>query len=858
MKQFSLLFFFALININLSFSQPWLNTGDVVDFETERRLFYNYWQDKSPDKGQGYNQFKRFEHFFESRLTEDGKLPAADINFKTWETHFKNYKYSGSRNNTSNWTPSGPSTPSNATPYQNIGRVNCMAFHPTNPNILWIGTPAGGIWKTTNHGDTWIPMTDNMPNLGVSSLVVDPTNPNIMYWATGDADGRNTWTIGVLKSTDGGTTWNTTGFNSLLSTQHRIFKVIMHPKDRNILFIATSNGIWKTTNAGANWTQTVSSQWSDIEFHPANPNVMYAAGWFSGGVSRVYVSTNGGTSWTSKPNISTNVGRISIDVHPSNPDRILAICTRADNGGLEGIYESVDLAESFKKIYSVDQPEQNLHGTYFTGSNVSTRGQGSYNNAFIINKNNPDEMFVGGVNTWKSSDGGKTWKINTYWVGNSAGVQVVHADKHNFYYHPLLPNRLYDCNDGGLNYTDNNGNSWEDISTGLSISQIYKIGITEQNNKTVMVGLQDNGSKDLSDNRWTDVWGGDGMQCHIDPSNENIKYAMSQNANSLVRTSNNWATRSSILGSHPEKEKGAWITPYILAPGNSKRIYIGMKGFYKSDNNGTTWQKLCDSLPNGLQFRHIVMPEKDTSTFYASTSFVIFKSSDGGQTWNQLINTSPRVITSLKIHENDASRLYMTQGNYTSGQHVFQSNDGGISWSNITFNLPNIPTNAIEIHKGNNALFVGTDLGVFIKEDKSNEWNLYSNNLPNTIVNDLQINYKGNTLWAATYGRGLWSTQLQFSSGNDDQQIVVGHPKVFPNPGKGDLQMEYSLKQKAEVTISIIDIQGKTLSLNTLGPQNSGAHIYKLPTEGLQDGIYFVKLAAGDHQSVVKVIVSGL
>jgi photosystem II stability/assembly factor-like uncharacterized protein len=852
--------FTILFTTSLFFSssgQSWLRNDEHEDFEEQIIHFNDYWKDKTPGKGEGYNQFKRFEYFYESRLAEDGHLPSADINFKTWETYLKNYKYSGSRNSQSNWLPSGPSAPSNSAPYQNIGRVNCMAFHPTNPNILWVGTPAGGIWKTTNHGDSWIPMTDNMPNLGVSSIVIDPTNPDIIYWATGDGDGRNTFTIGVLKSVNGGAAWYTTGFTSLLYTQHRIFKMVMHPTDRNTLLIATTNGIWKTTNGGANWTQSSSSWWPDIEYHPTNSSIMYSANWVSG-ASKIYLSTNGGTSWVAKANISTNLGRIAIAVHPANPDKVIAICTRNDNGGLEGIYESNDLAESFQKIYAVDNAEQNIHGSYFTGSNVSTKGQGGYNNAFIINPKNPQELFVGGVNTWKSLDGGKTWKINTYWVGNSSGVQVVHADKHNFYYHPLNQNRLYDCNDGGLNYTDNNGDSWEDISTGLNISQIYRIGITEQNNKTVMAGLQDNGSKDFSYGRWTDVWGGDGMQCHIDPANENIKYAMSQNAGSMVRTSNNWATRSSILGSHPEKEKGAWITPYILAPHNPKRIYIGMKGFYKTDNNGASWEKLCDSLPTGLQFRHIVAHPQDTMTFFAATSFVIFKSSDGGSTWTQLVSTSPRVITSLKIHEKDPSKMYMTQGNYTNGQHVFQSIDGGNTWSNITFNLPNIPANSIAVHKENDAIFVGTDLGVYLKTDKSNDWILYSNNLPNTIVNDLKINYTANTLWAATYGRGLWSTIMQFSSGNEDKQIVDGHLKVYPNPGIGDLQMEYNLKQKAEIIISIIDIQGKTLSVNTLGHQNSGAHVYKLPTENLKDGLYFVKLSAGNDQSVIKVMVSGL
>lgn len=839
-------------------SQSWLRNDGYQDYEEQIIHFNEYWKDQTPGKGEGYNQFRRFEHFYESRITENGKLPSADINFKTWETHLKHHKYPGSRNSQSNWLPSGPSAPSNAAPYQNVGRVNCMAFHPTNPNILWVGTPAGGIWKTTNHGDSWIPMTDNMPNLGVSSIVVDPANPEVIYWATGDGDGRNTFTIGVLKSINGGATWNTTGFTSLLSTQHRIFKMVMHPTDRNTLLIATTNGIWKTTNGGANWTQTVASWWPDIEYHPTNPSIMYATGWFNNGTSKLYISTNGGTSWVAKANISTNLGRIAIAVHPANPDRVIAICTRQDNGGLEGIYESNDLAETFQKIYAVDNAEQNIHGSYFTGSNVSTKGQGGYNNAFIINPNNPQELFVGGVNTWKSLDGGKTWKINTYWVGNSSGVQVVHADKHNFYFHPLNQNRLYDCNDGGLNYTDNNGNSWEDISTGLNISQIYRIGITEQNNKTVMAGLQDNGSKDFTNGRWTDVWGGDGMQCNIDPANANIKYAITQNAGSMARTSNNWATKSSILGSHPERDKGAWITPYILAPHNPKRIYIGMKGFYKTDNNGASWEKLCDSLPSGLQFRHIVTHPLDTMTFFASTSFVVFKSSDGGSTWTQVVNTSPRVITSLKIHEKDPSKMYMTQGNYTAGQHVFQSIDSGNTWSNITFNLPNIPANTIAVHKENDAIFVGTDLGVYLKTDKSNDWILYSNNLPNTIVNDLKINYTAKTLWAGTYGRGLWSTIMQFSSDTKNENNIDGQPLVFPNPGKGELKIHYTLKQASEVSLTIIDIQGRIISVDNLGSQSPGKQTNRLRTSEMQDGMYFVKLSAGNHQSVIKVIVSGL
>jgi hypothetical protein len=216
------------------------------------------------------------------------------------------------------------------------------------------------------------------------------------------------------------------------------------------------------------------------------------------------------------------------------------------------------------------------------------------------------------------------------------------------------------------------------------------------------------------------------------------------------------------------------------------------------------------------------------------------------------------VITSLKIHEKDPSKMYMTQGNYTAGQHVFQSIDNGNTWSNITFNLPNIPANTIAVHKENDAIFVGTDLGVYLKTDKSNDWILYSNNLPNTIVNDLKINYTAKTLWAGTYGRGLWSTIMQFSSDTKNENNIDGQPLVFPNPGKGELKIHYTLKQASEVSLTIIDIQGRIISVDNLGSQSPGKQTNRLRTSEMQDGMYFVKLSAGNHQSVIKVIVSGL
>lgn len=835
--------------------QFWMLQGENKTFTKEIDEFNQYWKDKKPGKGEGYNQFRRFEYFYESRLMENGDYPSPDIIYKVWESEVRKNITSSKRNNTSNWIPSGPDAPSNSAPYQNVGRVNCMAFHPKDPNTLWVGTPAGGIWKTTNHGKSWIPLTDFMPNLGVSSIIVDPIDPNIIYWATGDADGGNTRTIGVLKSIDGGNTWRETGFTSLITAQHRIYKMVMHPSENNTLFIATTNGIWKTTDGGATWKRTITSWFPDIEFHPKNPSVMYAPIWLSNGKSKLYISTDEGNTWFSKSEIAPNVGRINIAIHPDKPDRVLLVCIRQDNGGLEGIYETNDQGETYNKVYNVTKAEENIHGTYFTGTNLSTKGQGGYNNALIINHSNPLEIFIGGVNTWKSEDGGITWKINTYWVGNSSGIQVVHADKHNFYYHPLKPERLYDCNDGGINFSDNNGSSWQDISAGLNISQIYRIAISEQNPETVMAGLQDNGSKDLSKGIWKDVWGGDGMQCQIDPTNSNIKYAMSQNGGSMVRTPNNWATRSSILGKHPEVDKGSWITPYILAPNNPGRIYTGMKGFYKSDNTGATWEKLCDSLTGGPLFRHIVAHPTDTSIFYSAITNKVFKSQDGGATWRELVSTSPRTITSLVMHDNNPDKLYITLGNYTNGIHVNQSTDGGENWTNITFNLPNIPANTIVANKENNTLYVGTDLGVYYKEDQSNEWKLYSNNLPNTIVNDLKINYSSNTLWAATYGRGLWSTVLPFSTGTNEEYFADDDLTLYPNPVKENITIKYTLANSSDVNAAIFDVKGRKVMEYNFGMQSADFQTKTIPTSPLEDGLYFLKLSANRHSIVRKFMI---
>ena len=238
--------------------------GKENNFFAVQKAFNEYWKDKTPQKGVGYKQFRRWEWYYEQRVNADGSFPPNDVVVKEWnkysETHGGNPKAPGT---TGNWTPKGPNSSDGG--YAGLGRINCIAFHPTDFNTFWVGTPAGGLWKTTNFGSTWSTVTDNIPVLGVSDIAINPSNPNIIYIATGDGDGGSlssctgstngdTKSIGILKSIDGGNSWNTTGMNWSVTDAKLIRRLIINPNDPNILYAAASDGIWKTTNGGTTWT----------------------------------------------------------------------------------------------------------------------------------------------------------------------------------------------------------------------------------------------------------------------------------------------------------------------------------------------------------------------------------------------------------------------------------------------------------------------------------------------------------------------------------------------------------------------------------------------------------------------------
>ena len=758
-------------------AQPWMEKVKTSNpsLKEVQDAFYEYWNERPIEKGQGYKQFKRWEWFVENRMLPDGKLPDANITVKNFSLFQQSNTEKVNRNSsTANWSFLGPST--SAGGYSGIGRINCMAFHPTNANIFWVGTPAGGIWKTTTGGTSWTTNSDNLPVLGVSDIAIDPTNANVMYIATGDGDmgslsaltggsWGDTKSIGVLKSTDGGTTWNPTGLSWLTSSSRLIRRLIINPANPQILVAATSDGIYRTTDGGTTWTNKQFGYFIDAEFKPGDPNIVYAATYSQN--AQIHRSTNGGDTWTSIVSLP-GVIRINLAVTPNFPALVDLVGVNTSSG-LAGLWYSDNSGASFTQYLTGTAANNMLHNSY-NGS--GTGGQGHYDLAYAINPTDYNDIWLGGVNTWRTIDGGTTWNPKTMWsphpTQNPNGTPTVHADKHYIAFHPLAPGTMYECNDGGLYKTTNGGTTWTDLSNGLGISQIYRIGVNQNFSGDVLCGLQDNGSKEVYNNTWYDQTGGDGMECIIDYTNGNVMYA-SYVEGLIYKTLNgySWGTIVQNNGTAGTvDEEGSWVTPYIMHPTNNNTLLIGKTQVYKSTNGGTNWSQLGTITGlNGRMLIALAYAPSDPQVIYAASRLDVFKTSNGGTSWTKVgsANGTSLPFTYLCVDPADANKLYTTTGGYNANDKVWMLNTTtGSVWTNISStSLPNVPVNCIVYQKNTSGgLYIGTDVGVFYKNAAMNDWVYYNAGLPNVVVTELEISYNDNKLWAATFGRGLWKSDL--------------------------------------------------------------------------------------------------
>jgi photosystem II stability/assembly factor-like uncharacterized protein len=768
LKKITFLVLFVIFQAS-SFAQPWNTniTDPNANFFDIQKAFNTYWQGITPNKGEGYTQFKRWEWFWEQRVGQTGQFPPSDLNYTEYLKFTEKQALFKASPFKTHWTFLGPTaTPSG---YNGMGRLSCVAFHPTDTNTFWVGSPAGGIWKTTDFGKTWTPLSDFNLVLGVSSIAVNPHFPDSIYIATGDGNRGSLWgmtgggqgdnkSIGILLSSDGGLTWNKTGLNWNIFDSKLIGKLLMNPNNSKHLVCATSDGVYVSTDAGISWARKQIGYFMDIAFAPGNPNIVYAST-FESGNSKLFKSKNGGQTFV-QTFIKPLASRITIGVTPANPGKVHLLVADKKDGKFGGIHESLDTGNTFKVKY--DTGIINILSSAYDGN--TRRGQGWYDLAYSISPTNENIVFVGGVNNWKSTNGADSFKINTMWTGsksqNPKAIQVTHADKHFFAYNPLN-GYLFDCNDGGIYFSRNDGLNWTDISGGLGITQFYRFAITESDTNIVLAGTQDNGARVRRGDKWYEASGGDGMECAIDQKEPNVMYT-SYAYGRLYRHDGNGQT--TISDKITNKPKGSWVTPYVLDPNNNNIIYAGYKMIYKSMDRGETWVKICDSIWKPNFVIHIAVAPTNSDIIYASDYYKVYKTTNGGQKWT-LINTSAVPISCLKVHPFNPDVYYYTNSSYTNTAKVYRINSlGSINdkISNLTFNLPNVSINCLEYDKSSKeGLFIGTDIGTFYKDTSMVTWELINSNMPNVVVTDLDINYKERILYAATFGRGIWKTPIK-------------------------------------------------------------------------------------------------
>ena len=408
MKKLHLLIF-GLLLANSASAQPWMpvNKGpqkfdDIVAAhkrQVSSRDDNNEIEESREGKTIKENKdhlFQKWAWYWQQHLDKDGYIVPTMRTWQEWQNYQdkqSNYAAKATANQSA-WAFVGPDT-SNGGGYYGIGRINVVAFHPTDPNTYWIGSAGGGAWRTKDGGQSWTPMYHNLIALGVGDIDYNPINPNTIYLCTGDRDAGDTYSVGVMKSTDGGNTWNATGLAFNTSDYFLANTLVISPADTNTLLLAADWGIYRSTNGGTSWTNVYNGDFKEVVYCPSNPNVVYAAGSINSGDAEVHRSSDGGQTWTQVTNVAS-VNRVSIAVCPANPAIVKAIFSDASSSGLAGIYSSSDTGHNFTQIYSVPDCSKNMLSWDRVLTTTSCGGQGWYDLCIAMNPADPNKVVIGG------------------------------------------------------------------------------------------------------------------------------------------------------------------------------------------------------------------------------------------------------------------------------------------------------------------------------------------------------------------------------------------------------------------------------------------------------------------------------
>jgi photosystem II stability/assembly factor-like uncharacterized protein len=701
------------------------------------------------------------------------------------------------------WHFVGPSKPTEQGEGITIGRINAVIVDPHDPKTIYTGTPGSGLWRTQDGGESWVLLTPDLPVLGISDIAIDPHDSKTVYIMTGDGDALDTRSIGVLKTTDGGQKWVDTGQIFDPDGEDYGYRLAIDPSDPKHLFAATSIGLYRTSDGGDHWDAALPGKWfMDVLFHPGDPSIAYAAT-----ATRVYRTTDSGQHWAplagglpEKPQSN----RIRLAVTPAKPDT-LYVLYGADTGFTIGLYRSDDGGQSFTKRSNTAPPPQQAGATMpidLTKPNILGRdqndfvSQSDYDLAMAVSPENAERVHVGGIDTWRSDDGGVTWERTSRWTKDprkaDEAEHYTHADIHVMAYYGQT---LYLGSDGGLYRSTNGGDTWKSaasMTSGISSFQVYYICSSAEDPTALYFGAQDNGTWSLTvDEQGKEVEAdqiltGDGMVCQVNPADSAVVYASYYNG-ALTRSDDyGQSFPVTILAPPYQYGEAQWVVPYILDPADPSTIDACFADAWRAHEPDYKWTNLtAGALGPSKQCKAIVAAPSDPNIIYVAKDAErtrmhpagegdsrplllggggVFRSSDGGATWQTITGNLPLAeagLTYLAVSPKDANRVWVTFGGHGEGVKVFGTADGGATWSNLSAGLPNLPVKTIVAQDSpTHGIFVGTTDGVYFRDDTLSAFKDFKRGLPSVVVSSLLLNEEQQRLYAGTYGRGIWRTSI--------------------------------------------------------------------------------------------------
>lgn len=715
-----------------------------------------------------------------------------------------------------NWKPYGPTL---ARTTRGIGRIDAIVVDKNNDDIMYAGSPAGGLWKTINKGQSWSCLTNSIPKaIGVSCIAIDyTTSPNTIFIATGDRDSYAPYIAfgGIFKSSDGGNSWEELG--NLTNSGERAIHLIVHPVNNNNLFLLTTYNCYRSIDGGLSWTaigvDPDKQQFYSMAYNPSQPDLITLLAKINFNNKQqlnVFTSNNFGANNSFVKSIGTphhevtdgyRITNAKLAIHPHAPNIYYVVYNReTGNQDVEPVFGKLKVSynngttweEKYSSTYN--QATNKVSNNLFGGDSFfDLRSQSDYNFTFIIDsaiQANPADtcIYFGGINMVRSTNGGSDFKAISDWTDNKP-EKYTHADQHCTVFNSA--NELIMGNDGGVFIRKDKSDAgiFELISQGLMVSQVYNTSVDEADELKIWVALQDNGVGNLETIQlngeknifYNNRFSGDGLE--VAKANGRV-YSMSQNG----KFSSGTAIGNNFTPSNPGEilypycynyDVAVWNSAISINPEVPEKLVAGNSSLYYSEDAGANWKcafnalsnnftgktlvrKIAPSLTNPKKIYAVMQIKGDQGYSPKSLKSRLLVSTDGGKTFAVASGPNPPAITSIAVGRNNGKEVvYGVCANYNAGQKVFMRKNNKDPWTNLTANLPNVPINCIvyDTTSITDDVYVGTDAGVYYMSDNSS-WVLFDTGMPVCLVSDLDIDYQNKKLIASTFGRGLWQCDL--------------------------------------------------------------------------------------------------